>query len=114
MVDSRKRMTVTVESVEPGKLRGQKIVKAGSRRVKVEFDLIEDLLSVSSGDKIVIELRGGKPNKMDKYIFCGQGYMASKPEDPYTVFSIWGLIFRFEPNIGLEPEKKYYLCIRRA
>lgn len=114
MTSPYKRMTVTVEAVEPGKLRGQRIVRAKSRRVRVEFDLIEDLVNVESGDKIVIEFHREKPRSMDKYIFCGQGYMASKPEDEFTIFSIWGLIFRFEPNIGLEPEVKYYLCIRRA
>lgn len=114
MASPYKKMTVTVEAVEPGKLRGQRIVRAKSRRVKVEFDLIEDLLKINEGDKIVIEFHKSKPSSMDKYLFCGQGYMASKPEDSYTIFSIWGLIFRFEPSIGLEPETKYYLCVKHA
>ncbi len=108
-----KKLTVTVEGIEPGKLRGQRIAKAGSRRAHVEFDLIGDTIRVSEGDKIVFEFYTSKPSSLDKFIFCGQGYVTSKPEEDFTMFSVWGILFKFKPSLGLEPETKYYLCIRR-
>ncbi len=108
-----KKMTLTVKSVEPGEIRGQKIVHASSKKYNVKFDLIEGLFQVVEGEKIVLEILSEKPDDPSKYVFCGHGYLASKPGDPYTVFSVWGILFRFEPPVDLEPGRKYYVCISR-
>ncbi len=109
-----RKVTVRVSSLEPGKLRGQEIVRAESRRYRVSFDYVGGVFQVGVGDKIVLEFHESKPKNMSKYLVCGHGYLVSKPEDPYTLFSVWGIIFRIEPRIELEPGKKYYLCIRKA
>jgi len=109
-----KRMTLTVKEVAEGRIKGQKIVRATGRKQKLEFDLVEGLFSLSEGDKIRVEFYEEKPQNLDKYIFCGHGYVASKPGDSFTIFSVWGILFRFEPPINLEYNKKYYVCIAGA
>jgi len=108
-----KKMTITVESVAPGGLRGQKVVEAAARGYRVKFDLIENLFEVSEGEKLLLEIRESPPSNLDNYVFCGHGYVASKPGDPFTIFSVWGILFRFEPAIDLELDKKYYLCLQK-
>jgi len=108
-----KKMTITVENVSPGGLRGQKVVDATARGYTVKFDLIENLFEVSQGDKLLLEIRESPPSNLDNYIFCGHGYVASKLGDPFTLFSVWGILFRFEPALELEPDKKYYLCLQK-
>ncbi len=108
-----KKMTITVSSVRPGGLRGQKVVEATARGYTVKFDHIGDLFEVAEGDKILIEIRESPPANLEGYIFCGHGYLASKPTDPFTILSIWGILFRFEPAINLEPDKKYYICLQK-
>ncbi len=107
-----KRMTLTVKDVSPGGIKGQLIVTATGRKQQVMFDVVADLIQFKPGDKIKIELYPDEPpSNLDKYEFCGHGYLVSKPGDPYTIFSIWGILFKFEPPIEIEPNRKYYLCI---
>ncbi len=114
MGSTAKKLTIRVESIEDGKLRGQKIVKSKARGKTALFDYIEGLFPINVGDKITIEFYTNKPKELDKFIYCGQGYIVSKEEDPVTLFSVWGLIFRFEPGIELERGKKYYICLRKS
>jgi len=116
-----KRMTVTITSVEPGNIKGQMIAEGKARGYKVKFDVITSLYSVKEGEKYVIELRSSPPRSLDSYVFCGHGYVVQdilqELREPLnvTIFSVWGIVFRFEPRIEeLEPEKKYYICIRPA
>jgi DNA-directed RNA polymerase subunit G len=109
-----RKLTVNIEAVEEGKLRGQKIVRAKARGKTVLFDYIGELFPLNVGDKIVIEFYINKPRDLSKFIFCGNGYVASKPGDPFTIFSVWGLVFRFEPGIDLDTNTKYYICLRKA
>ena len=116
-----KRMTITVTSLRPGTIRGQMVAEAKAKGYKVVFDVLEDLYKVEEGSKYVIEIRSAPPRQTSKYILCGHGYVVSdikqELENPLdvTIFSMWGIIFRFEPKIKeLKPETKYYLCIRPA
>jgi len=107
-----KRVTLTVKEVAEGKIKGQRIVRATGRKQKLEFDLVEGLFDIDQGSKIRVEFYDERPSNMEgKYIFCGHGYVASKPGDPFTIFSVWGILFKFEPPIDLEYNKKYYICI---
>ena len=111
-----KRMTLTIASVKPGEIRGQRIVEASGRRQALKFDLIEGLFNEEfrEDEKIVVEIYEGKPpSKLDNYEFCGHGYVASDPQDSFTILSIWGILFRFEPKINLKINQKYYLCMYR-
>ena len=111
-----KKMTLTVAQVSPGEIRGQKIVEATGRKQSVKFDLIEGLLEEEfrEGEKIVLEIyEDNPPSKLDSYEFCGHGYVASDPDDDFTILSIWGILFRFEPKLNLKINKKYYVCISR-
>ncbi len=116
-----KRMTITVTGLKSGNIKGQMIAEAKAKGYKVTFDVMTNLYTVEEGKKYVIELRTSPPRDPSKYIFCGHGYVVTdvkqEIENPLniTIFSIWGIIFRFEPRIKeLEPEKKYYLCLRPA
>jgi DNA-directed RNA polymerase subunit G len=116
-----KKMTITVTGLKPGNIRGQMIAEAKAKGYKVTFDVMTDLYNVEEGKKYVIEFRTAPPRNLSKYVFCGHGYVVTdvvaelKKELDYTIFSVWGIIFKFEPKIkDLEPEKKYYLCIRPA
>ncbi|MEB3780603.1 MAG: DNA-directed RNA polymerase subunit G [Desulfurococcales archaeon] len=108
-------ITAVVSEVKRGALKGQYIVEAdieggGSLR----FDLVGGVLSLEPGDKLSIVFMDDKPSddELDRYDFCGHGYLVSEDKDK-TIFSIWGLIYRFKPPLGLEKNKKYYLCIRK-
>lgn len=106
----------SVESVSKGRLRGQMIARARVRGGgEMEFDLIEGVLSLGEGDSIRVEFLDSEPEDPEAYEFCGHGYLvAPEGEAGLTIFSIWGIIFKVKPPMGLEPERKYYLCLRRA
>ena len=107
-----KTLKLAVEQVEPGKLKGQWIATAQSSSEKVVFDVIEGLLSLKQGDVIEITVTDTRPGNLDPYDFCGHGYLV-KATDEKEIFSIWGILFIFEPPIGLKDNVKYYLCIRK-
>lgn len=103
-----------VEAVQPGRLRGQRIVTVSAGGYRVRFDSIEGLFSPSEGDRLDIVFSEAKPENIDDYHFCGHGYLVSpEAEAGKTIFSVWGIIFIVEPPIGLRDGVKYYLCIRR-
>ena len=113
-----KRLHVLIKEVKPGVLKGQRIA-VGTYKVSdggegvIEFDVIGDLIKVSPGDEITVEVSEKLPDNLDPYAFCGHGYLVSpEAEKGSTIFSIWGIIFKFKPPIGLEMNKKYYLCIK--
>ncbi len=117
----KKKMTVTVTSVKQGEIKGQWVAEGKAKGYRVKFDILEELFSVKEGDKLVFEIRDSKPQNLENYVFCGHGYIVRdlkrehKEAPNYTVFSVWGVIFRFEPRLEeLEPGKKYYLCITRG
>ncbi|BAN90733.1 DNA-directed RNA polymerase subunit G [Aeropyrum camini] len=105
------KLDLKIEEIEPGRLQGQLIATAKSRKATVKFDVIEDLIPLSKGDRIVIEVREEKPSSLDKYVFCGHGYKVPSEKDGVDILSVWGIIFVFEPPIDLQAEKKYYICI---
>lgn len=103
-----------VESVEPGKLKGQSIVTVKAGDYTVRFDVIEGLMSIAEGERVTIKFTESKPGDLDYYHFCGHGYLVSPEEEAgKTIFSIWGIIFIVEPPLGLKDGVKYYLCIRK-
>ncbi len=114
MVSTARKLTVKIEAIEDGRLRGQKIVKAKARGKNVMFDYIEGLFPIQKNDKIIIEFYTYRPKDLSKFLYCGHGYLASEPGDRIAIFSVWGLLFRFEPGIELEPDKKYYICLRKV
>ncbi|MDM7275963.1 MAG: DNA-directed RNA polymerase subunit G [Thermoprotei archaeon] len=103
-----------VEKVRSGNVEGQRIA---SCRLKgggvLEFDVIGNLIHVSEGDELKVVISEEKPSNLDAYEFCGHGYIVA-PESKFnaTIFSMWGIIFRFSPPVGLELDKKYYLCMK--
>lgn len=111
-----RKYTVRVEKVEPGRIGGQRIAYASSNNgLTMVFDVIGDLIRVSPGDVLEVMISEVKPENLDDYEFCGHGYLVT-PESKFneTIFSIWGIIFKFKPPLGLELERKYYLCLRHA
>ena len=110
------QLRVRVESIEEGTLKGQRIVHAASGEGhSVSFDLIGDLLEVKEGDSIEFNVTTEKPGGMEGFDLCLQGYLLGEEErHNATLFSAWGIIFRFSPPIGLKPDTKYYLCLRRS
>lgn len=109
-----RKFIVKIEKVVSGKLMGQLIAYArSSDNIELAFDVIKDLIKVTPGDVIEITLSESKPENLDEFEFCGHGYLVA-PESKFneTIFSIWGIIFKFKPPINLELDKKYYLCIK--
>ncbi len=105
-----------VEKVRSGSLEGLKIASCRLKNGGVlEFDVVGDLLSASEGDELKVVLSEEKPGDLDAYEFCGHGYIVA-PESKFnaTIFSIWGIIFKFSPPVGLELDKKYYLCVKHS
>ncbi|MEB3844934.1 MAG: DNA-directed RNA polymerase subunit G [Desulfurococcales archaeon] len=116
----KKRMTITIDKIDKGLIKGQLVAEGKGKGVKVKFDIIENLYNIKD-NKIIIEIRETPPAKLDKYIFCGHGYEVVEPkadafkERNYTIISVWGILFRFEPKLSdIEPNKKYYICIKPA
>jgi DNA-directed RNA polymerase subunit G len=109
-----KRLLVKVERVEPGKIGGQRIAYAVSDDNRsMVFDVIGDLIRVSPRDVLEVIVSEVKPENIDEYEFCGHGYLVT-PESKFdeTILSLWGIIFKFKPPIGLELDRKYYLCLK--
>lgn len=107
-----KRIRARIVSIEPGSIKGQMIATAESGEGLLRFDLISDLIRVGEGDTLEILLSDSKPGEVDGYDFCGRGYLVSS-DSGREIFSVWGIIFRFEPPLGLEPDREYFLCIKR-
>jgi len=105
-----------VRDVVDGKLRGQKIATVGfSGGGSLRFDAIEGVISVNAGDNIRVEVREGKPDNLEEYDFCGHGYLVDdESKVGKTILSIWGILFIFSNKLGLIPNKKYYICIRKV
>lgn len=104
-----------IEEVRQGNIEGQRIaVGKGEDGSSITFDVIRDLLKVEKGEKIEFII-SDKLGNIDDYEFCGHGYLLS-PEEKHnaTILSLWGIIFEFSPPLGLELEKKYYLCARHV
>lgn len=107
-----KEFNVKVEDVREGRLKGQLIAEATYGDGKVVFDLVSDLVDVKPGEELILEIRDTQPDNLDSYKFCGHGFLAaSESQNRKTLLSVWGLLFMFEPSIGLEENKKYYVCI---
>ncbi len=116
----RKKMTITITGINPGEIKGQLIAEGKAKGYTVKFDVLENLFKLSEGEKILLELRDKPPRNLEDYVFCGHGYIVrdvkqeQENQQNITIFSVWGIIFRFEPAISdLEPGVKYYLCISR-
>ncbi len=110
-----KRLFIKVENIEPGKVGGQRIAYGMSDdKMSMVFDVIGDLINVAPGDRLEVVVSEVKPN-IDEYEFCGHGYLVT-PESKFneTILSLWGIIFKFKPPLGLEMDKKYYLCLRHV
>jgi len=105
-----------VVEIKEGNIKGQKIVEVnlGEGR-RLVYDLIGDLMDVSTGDNLLVEILESKPENLDSYDFCGHGYLVtSEDEVNASLISLWGIIFKFTPPLGLELDKKYYVCLRKV
>lgn len=107
-------LSLEVKDVQPSKLEGVKIAKAEGQNETVTFDVIESIYTVSSGDKIEMVIDEDKPNDLDSFEFCGHGYLAADESKGFTLLSLWGILFKFAPPLGLKADTKYYLCMRRV
>ncbi len=103
---------VKIEEVREGRLKGQLIAEAVYEDGRIVFDIVSDLMTLKPGDQLTIEVRESQPESLEDYSFCGHGFLVD-PESKTgkTILSIWGLIFMFDPPIGLAENKKYYVCI---
>jgi DNA-directed RNA polymerase subunit G len=109
-----KTLEGVIEKVEEGALKGQLLATMKAGDVQVTFDVIRDIMGFREGDKIRIVISDERPENLDRFEFCGHGYLVDEEDKSrVTLFSIWGIIFKFAPPIGLKPEKKYYLCIEK-
>lgn len=106
-------LKVRVSSVKPGFIRGQSIATGEYQGGVVVFDAIESLYVVREGDTLELRISEEKPGDLEDLDFCGQGYLAADERIGETVLSLWGIIFRFKPPLGLQPERKYYLCFKK-
>ncbi|MDP8002773.1 MAG: DNA-directed RNA polymerase subunit G [Caldisphaera sp.] len=106
---------VEIKKISPSKLQGAKVVEANNDKIHITFDLIENLFNVNEGDKIELYIDNKKPENIESYDFCAHGYLV-KPEDQakITILSLWGILFQFDPPIGLNYNEKYYLCLRKS
>jgi DNA-directed RNA polymerase subunit G len=103
-----------IKSIIQSKLQNAKIVNASNEKQQVNFDLVGDIIKVSEGDKLEIIVDKKKPENIDVYDFCGHGYLVKpEKESKITILSLWGILFEFDPPIGLEENTKYYLCLRK-
>ncbi|MEM1927684.1 MAG: DNA-directed RNA polymerase subunit G [Acidilobaceae archaeon] len=105
--------TARVSSVKPGFIRGQLIATAEYPGGLMVFDAIESLFSVKEGELLEVRVSDEKPGNLDELDFCGHGYLAAEEEIGETVLSLWGIVFRFKPPLGLEMGRKYYLCLKK-
>lgn len=104
-----------IEKIEEGALKGQLLATLKAGKVRVTFDLISDVMRFSKGDKLRIHITEEKPADLDRFDFCGHGYLVTEEsKSGMTLFSIWGILFKFTPPIGLKADRKYYLCIERT
>ncbi|MGC9071425.1 MAG: DNA-directed RNA polymerase subunit G [Acidilobus sp.] len=107
-------LELEVKAVEPSKLEGVRIARAEGNGEKVIFDMIEDLYVLSEGQRFKLVVSEEKPADLDSYEFCGHGYLVTGEDKGYTLISLWGVLFKFEPPLGLKTNQKYYLCIKRG
>ncbi|MGC9210034.1 MAG: DNA-directed RNA polymerase subunit G [Acidilobus sp.] len=103
-----------VKSIEQSKLEGVKVATAEGGGERVTFDVIEDLYVLDQGQKVRLVVSEEKPSDIDSYDFCGHGYLVTDEGKGYTLLSLWGILFKFEPPIGLKMNQKYYLCLKRT
>ncbi|MCE4613188.1 MAG: DNA-directed RNA polymerase subunit G [Desulfurococcales archaeon] len=110
-----KTLEGVVEKIEEGALKGQLLATMRSGEVEVTFDLIRDVMNFKKGEKLRIHITEEKPKDLDRFDFCGHGYLVNEESQTgMTLFSIWGILFKFTPPIGLQADRKYYLCIEKA
>ncbi|MEM1640052.1 MAG: DNA-directed RNA polymerase subunit G [Acidilobaceae archaeon] len=102
-----------ITSVRPGLIRGQSIATAEYEKGVAIFDVIESIYEVKEGDVLELSISEEKPKNLDEQNFCGHGYLVVDEKIGETVLSIWGIVFRFKPPLGLQLEQKYYLCFKK-
>ncbi|MCS7106929.1 MAG: DNA-directed RNA polymerase subunit G [Acidilobaceae archaeon] len=108
-------LLVTVEDLKPGNIQGQSIVRGVAEGRTVVFDVIKDTMEVKKGDRLEMHIMDKKPKDLEEFEFCGHGYLIAQEEKfNETIISLWGIIFKFHPPLGLEMEKKYYICIKHV
>lgn len=107
-------LQLEVKKVEPSKLEGVRIATAEGDGERVTFDMIEDLYTLNEGERFSLAISEEKPSDLNSYEFCGHGYLVVGEDKGFTLLSLWGVLFKFEPPIGLKPNQKYYLCMRRV
>jgi DNA-directed RNA polymerase subunit G len=107
-------LSLEVKDVQPSKLVGVKTARAEGNGVSAQFDLIEGLYALNAGDRIEVLVDENKPEDLESYEFCGHGYLVTDESKGFTLLSLWGILFKFEPPLGLKLDQKYYICIRRS
>jgi DNA-directed RNA polymerase subunit G len=107
-------MSLDVKDLQPSKLEGVKIARAEGDGKTVVFDVIENLYTVNVGDRLELIIDEAKPSDLDSFDFCGHGYLVVDEGAGYSLLSLWGILYKFTPPLGLKPETKYYLCVRKA
>ena len=107
------RLELTVKEVKPSKLEGMRLASAEGEGRTATFDMAEELYVLSPGDRVEVVIDEKKPDNVDEFEFCGHGYLVTDEGKGYTLLSLWGLLFKFAPPLGLKTDTKYYLCMRR-
>ncbi len=108
------KASMAVVDVKPSRLKGMLIASAEGSGYTAAFDLVEGLYTLAKGDAIEVLIDEQKPEDLDSYEFCGHGYLAAPEDKGFTLLSLWGILFKFSPPLGLRQGTKYYLCIRRS
>ncbi len=107
-------LELEVQKVEPSKLEGVRVATAEGDGRKVTFDMVEGLYVLNEGERFTMVISEEKPSDLGSYEFCGHGFLVVGEDKGFTLLSLWGVLFKFEPPLGLKASQKYYLCIRRA
>ncbi len=111
--ESECKISSKVEKSELPRTRIYKCRPVSSKETLIQFDMLEDVMYLGPGRKIVIVLMDEKPDSLDEFAFCGKAKLVSF-EDNSLIYSIGGFIFKIvNPGeiIDKRPEE-FYLCIK--
>jgi hypothetical protein len=111
--ESECKISSRVEKSELPRTRIYKCKPTASGETVIQFDMLEDVLYLGPGRKIVVKFMDEKPDSLDEYSFCGKAKLVSGESDSW-IYSIGGFIFKI-----LNPDKimstrpdEFYLCIK--
>ncbi|MEB3757440.1 MAG: DNA-directed RNA polymerase subunit G [Desulfurococcales archaeon] len=111
--ESECKISSKVEKSELPRTRIYKCKPVSSKEALIQFDMLEDVMYLGPGRKIVVSFMDDKPDSLDEYSFCGKAKLVSVGNNS-LIYSIGGFIFKIvnpDEIINTRPEE-FYLCIK--